>query len=245
MTESTSSRSPAQPVLSLEHASVHPLWEDLSFTLSAGEFLTVLGPSGVGKSTLLGTIIGSRRLTGGRVSVNGTLGYIPQQRMFDPELPLRARDLIRLSGAHGPFGRGKLSRARADEALAEVGMLSSARQRIGRLSGGQQQRVRHAQAIARRPNLLICDEPLLSLDIAAQNRMVSVIKRQATDYGAAVIFVTHSINPVLEATDRVLYLAPYGHRLGTVPDVMRSDVLSQLYDTDVTVVNIDGRMVIL
>ena len=112
---------------------------------------------------------------------------------------------------------------------------------MGTLSGGQQQLIRQAQAFAQNPELLLADEPLLSLDPA---RARETVERLAA-HPAAVVCVTHSINPVLHVVDRVLYLGPEGHVVGAVGDVMRSDVLSQLYGTRVDVVEVDGRMVVL
>ena len=86
-------------------AAVAPLWSSLNLAVDRGEFIAVLGPNGVGKSTLLGTILGTRKLTAGCVDVDCRVGFIPQQRMFPADLPLRARDLVSLSLAHGAFRR--------------------------------------------------------------------------------------------------------------------------------------------
>ncbi|HHU44832.1 MAG TPA: ATP-binding cassette domain-containing protein, partial [Actinomycetales bacterium] len=87
--------------LTFTGAAVEPLWRGLDLDVRPGEFLAVLGPNGVGKSTLLGVTLGLRRLTAGRVTATDAIGYIPQQRMFDPDLPMRVRDLVSLSAAHG------------------------------------------------------------------------------------------------------------------------------------------------
>lgn len=224
-------------------AAVDPLWSGLNLDLFRGEFLTVLGPNGVGKSTLLAALMGNRSLTAGSLHVNGRIGYIPQQRMFPAHLPLRSRDLVSLALAHGVLRGRTPARGDVDTALDAVGAGHLTNRRVGELSGGQQQLVRQAQAFAGDPDLLLCDEPLLSLDLAAQHATVDRLAARLD--GAAVVFVTHSINPVLEVTDRVLYLAPRGHLLGSVADVMRSDVLSDLYGTRVTVAEVDGKMVVL
>ena len=149
-------------VLTSTGAAVDPLWRDLDLSIAPGEFLTVLGPNGVGKSTLLNVILGTRRLSAGQVEVggNGRVGFIPQQRMFDPDLPIRVRDLVGLAIGHGTVRNRRPSRATVDAALAEVGASGLASRRVGTLSGGQQQRVRQAQALANDPDLLLCDEPL-------------------------------------------------------------------------------------
>ena len=233
------------PVIELSKASIEPLWTDLDLTLNPGEWLTVLGPNGVGKSTLLGALTGTRKLTSGQVHVNGTTGFIPQQRMFSPTLPLRARDIVGLSGGHGIFRRRRLPAAQIDEALNTVDAAHLANRRIGHLSGGQQQLIRQASAIATHPDILLCDEPLLSLDYAAQKQAIRTIDAQRRDHNTAVVFVTHTINPVIDVTDRVLYLAPNGHTIGTIDDVITTDVLSELYGTHVDVVHVNSRLVIV
>lgn len=224
-------------ILQLDRAAVEPLWRDLTLTLERGEFLAVLGPNGVGKSTLLGAILGTRGLTSGSVDVRGRVGLIPQQRMFPRDLPMRGRDLVSLAVAPGPFGRAR----GVDKLLERVGASGFADQRVGTLSGGQQQLIRQAQALAQDPELVLADEPLLSLDPSRQRDTVA----RLAGLDAAVVCVTHSINPLLGVVDRVLYLGPEGHVVGTVGEVMRSEVLSELYGTRVDVVEVDGRMVVL
>ncbi|MDU0478940.1 metal ABC transporter ATP-binding protein [Staphylococcus chromogenes] len=232
-------------LLKFNNAAVSPLWENLNLEVSSGEFIAVLGPNGAGKSTLLHTILGTRKLTAGTVESTKRIGFIPQQRMFPIELPMRARDLVSLSAAHGVFRGRRAPRSLVDDLLKSVGAEGIADRRVGKLSGGQQQLIRQAQALASDPELLLCDEPLLSLDIGVQQRTVALLERRRREHDTAILFVTHGINPILEHVNRVLYLGPYGHTLGDVSEVMRSEVLSELYRTRVDVLNIDGRLVVV
>ncbi|APT91919.1 ABC transporter ATP-binding protein [Corynebacterium phocae] len=232
-------------MLKLTGAAVDPLWSGLDLEVGAGEFLAVLGPNGVGKSTLLGAVLGTRQLTSGTVELTGRVGFIPQQRMFPMDLPMRARDLVSLAVAHGTVRNRRASKARVDGLLAEVGAGGIGSRRVGLLSGGQQQLVRQAQALANDPELLLADEPLLSLDPARQAATVAKLNQWRRERGMSIIFVTHGINPVMDVVDRVLYLAPNGHTLGTVAEVMRTEVLSELYGAKVDVINVDGRLIVV
>lgn len=227
------------------NAAVAPLWDGLDLDIEPGEFIAVLGPNGVGKSTLLSAILGERKLSSGSVEVGGRVGYMPQQRMFPAHLPMRARDLVSLSISHGVFRNRAPKRGQVDALLASVGAEGLADRAVGTLSGGQQQLVRQAQALANDPQILLADEPLLSLDMARQQETVRRIEARRREHNTAVLFVTHGINPVIDVVQRVLYLAPNGHTLGSVEEVMRSEVLSELYNTHVEVVRVGDRLVVI
>jgi ABC-type Mn2+/Zn2+ transport system ATPase subunit len=118
-------------------------------------------------------------------------GYIPQQRDFDRDLPIRGRDLVRF-GVDG-YRRG-LSFSRACQVDA-VGAADYADAPIGLLSGGQQQRLRIAQALAGQPRLLLCDELLLSLDPSSAGSVVALLGAYRREHGITVVMVTHEIPP--------------------------------------------------
>jgi len=236
------------------------LWDGLDLRVEPGEFLAVLGPNGSGKTTLLKVLLGQRELTSGSVRVGGKaprggstrIGYIPQQQPMDPDTPLRARDLVGLGldghrlGLRFGLGRGGgVRRAKVDAALAAVGAIGYANMPVGRLSGGEQQRLRVAQALAGDPSVLLCDEPLLSLDLANQRVVSQLIDQRRTEAATAVLFVTHEINPVLPLVDRVLYLVNGQFRVGTPEQVMTSEVLSELYHTQVDVLRVRERLVVV
>jgi zinc/manganese transport system ATP-binding protein len=132
-----------------------------------------------------------------------------------------------------------------DRALREVGALSYADRPVGRLSGGEQQRLRIAQALLGNPAVLLCDEPLLSLDLAHQHAVTALVDRTRKERGTAVMFVTHEVNPVLPLVDRILYLVDGRWAAGSPDEVMTSQTLSELYRTEVDVLRVRGRIVVV
>jgi len=258
MTSLSPTPAPARPVLELRSAHLRygprPLWTDLSVQVDHGEFVAVLGANGSGKTSLLRVILGLQPLTGGTLLVDGrpprrgsdAIGYVPQQRRVDPLTPLRARDVVRqgLDGHRWGIGRPGATRRRVDAVLDEVDARAFSDAPVGLLSGGEQQRIRIAQALVADPALLLCDEPLLSLDLNSQRTITALVDRRRRSHGTAVVFVTHEINPVLPYVDRVLYLAGGRARIGTVDDVLNSATLSDLYGAPVDVIRTGDRIVV-
>jgi zinc/manganese transport system ATP-binding protein len=233
------------------------LWSDLSFSLASGEFLAVLGPNGVGKTTLLKVLLGLVPLSSGEVLINGEpprrgndeVGYIPQQRAFDQNLPIRARDLVRF-GLDGhrwgiPFRGARASRQRLNEVIDAVGATAYADAPVGLLSGGEQQRLRIAQALLGDPRVLLCDEPLLALDLASQQAVTTLIDQRRANAGTPVVFVTHEINPVLPFVDRILYLVRGRWAIGAPSEILTSERLTSLYGIEVDVIKVRGRFIVL
>lgn len=232
------------------------LWSGLDLAAAPGEFIAVLGPNGSGKTSLLKVLLGMQPLARGTAQIAGrpvrrgsrAVGYVPQQRAFDPTSPLRARDLVGFGIDGHRWGTGLPSRSRrlrVGQLLEVVGAAGYADVPVGLLSGGEQQRLRIAQALANDPKLLLCDEPLLSLDLPSQQAMSMLIDSTRHRSGSAVLFVTHEINPVLDMVDRILYLIDGAFRLGTPEEVMTTSALSELYGTHVEVIRSRGRLVVL
>lgn len=248
------------PVLEIKDAALQrgdrELWSGLDLTVEAGEFIAVLGPSGSGKTTLLRAILGLQPLSSGSIAVAGEpvrrgsarIGYIPQQRPLPPDTSMRARDVVALGVSGHRFGlpiprRG--DRERVDALLDGVGAAHFAERPVGLLSGGEQQRLRVGQALADQPTLLLCDEPLSNLDLANQVGITDIIDRQRREREAAVLFVTHDINPILGRVDRILYIAGGRFVLGTPEEVLQSRVLTDLYGTPVFVLRAGDRLVVV
>lgn len=250
----------ARPVVSLRGAGLafgdRLLWEELDLDIHEGEYFAVLGGNGTGKTSFLKVLLGVLPLGEGTVEIggraprrgSGRIGYVPQQRAFAAGTPLRGRDLVGLGVDGHRWGvrvRGGAHRRRVDELLELVGARSYADAPVGTLSGGEQQRLRIAQSIAADPCLLLCDEALLSLDLHHQQAVSELVDAQRRRTNAAVVFVTHEINPIIDHVDRVLYLAGGRFRVGTPDEVLRADVLSELYGTRIDVVRTGGRVVVV
>lgn len=233
------------------------LWQDLDLDVAPGEFVAILGPNGSGKTSLLKVLLGQLGLSAGTAEIAGApartgnpdIGYVPQQKTIDAGVQLRGVDLVGLGFDGHRWGLGLRARAerrrRVAAAIADVGAEQFADAPLETMSGGEQQRLRVAQALVGDPKVLLCDEPLLSLDLANQRLVAELIDQRRRTHETAVLFVTHEINPILPLVDRVLYLVDGKFRIGTPEEVMTSAVLSELYQTEVDVLRVRGRLVVV
>jgi zinc/manganese transport system ATP-binding protein len=257
------------PAVELSGAAVRlggrTIWSGVDVAVQDGEFVAVLGGNGSGKSTLLKAVLGALPLAAGGLSVlgrpagqeNARIGYLPQRRSFDSGTRLRGSDVVRLGldgdrwGLPLPLpGRFASSRRQANARVREVIELAGAGEYadrpIGELSGGEQQRLLIAQALVRRPQLLLLDEPLDSLDLPNQAVVAALVGDICRGEGVAVVLVAHDVNPLLPYLDRVVYLAG-GHAVaGPVEQVITGETLTRLYGLPVEVLKAsDGRLVVV
>src|SRR5581483_4002709 len=110
---------------------------------------------------------------------------------------------------------------------------------------GEQQRLRVGQALVADPQLLLADEPLLSLDLASQQQIVALLDQRRRSAGTAIILVTHEVNPVLPYADRIVYLADGAWAAGSPDEVLTSETLSALYHAPIDVLRVRDRVVIV
>jgi zinc/manganese transport system ATP-binding protein len=225
------------------------IWRNASFTVNPGEFVAVLGPNGSGKSTLLRLLLGLLPTAAGRLEVlgerphrgNAQVGYVPQRRNIDRELPVRGRDFVHLGidGTRWGIAAGNAAgnHRRVDEAIRAVDALAYADRPIGRLSGGEQQRLLLAQALVGQPRMLLLDEPLASLDLRNQIVIAELVSELARANDLTVLLIAHDINPLLPIVDRVLYVAHGGVAIGKPAEVITTEQLSRLYDAPIEVLH--------
>ncbi len=257
------------PAIELAGASVRlggrTVWSDVSVQMARGEFVALLGANGSGKSTLLKVVLGALALQAGSASVlgrapgeaNRAIGYLPQRHAFERGTRLRGADIVRL-GLDGdrwglPLKLGSRrsgaeadARRRVAEAIDLVGAAGYADRPIGECSGGEQQRLLIAQALVRRPELFLLDEPLDSLDLPNQAAVAALVAEICRSSGVAVLLVAHDVNPLLPYLDRVIYLAGGRAVEGPVSEVITTETLSALYGVPVEVLRAsDGRLVVV
>jgi zinc/manganese transport system ATP-binding protein len=241
------------------------IWSDVDLVVQEGEFVAILGPNGSGKSTLLRVLLGLLAPTQGTVAVlggppgahNERIGYLPQRRVFDEATRVRGIDIVRLGLDGARWGvplplaarfsaRARTERERVAEAIERVGASAYAGRPIGECSGGEQQRLLIAQALVRKPRMLVLDEPLDGLDLPNQASVAALVQGICRAAGVTVLLVAHDVNPLLPYLDRVVYLAGGRAAIGVPEEVIASATLSELYGAPIEVLRTtDGRLVVV
>src|SRR5215471_16309897 len=229
---------------------------NVSFSVGDAEFIGVLGPNGAGKTTLMRTLLGLIRPTGGTVRVlgkspmrgNPEIGYLPQMRTVTPELGMRGIDFIASSVNGERWGLAITTRADRrviEQTLMAVGATALADRPLSDMSGGERQRLLLAQALLGSPRLLLLDEPLISLDPRHQEAVIHMVRDIGRALRMSVLFSAHEINPLLGALDRLLYLGGTHAAIGSVDEVISGPVLSRLYESEIEVVRLHGRIFVM
>jgi zinc/manganese transport system ATP-binding protein len=254
---------PADAVLEVDDLCVElgrrRVLDGVTFSVAAGSFTGLIGTNGAGKTTLLRAILGLIPVTSGRVLLGGaergtrsgahrTVGYVPQKISLEPDMPMRARDLVGLGLDGHRYGLVRPSAARrqaVEQMLEAVNATAFADARVGSLSGGEQQRIMIAHALIGRPKLLLLDEPLANLDIRSGQEVVELLDRIADEQGVAVLLSAHDMNPLLPVMDHLVYLADGRAASGTTEAVVRTEILSELYGHPVEVVRAAGRILVV
>lgn len=240
------------PVVEIEEVSFGydgvPVLEDVNLKLWPRDFVSLVGPNGGGKTTLLKLMLGLLKPDRGRVHVFGKspsrvrarIGYVPQHFQFDPLFPVGVMDVVLM----GRFGRGRgigpfrrADRDAAARALAEVGLAELADRPFHALSGGQRQRVLIARALGGDPDLLLLDEPTANVDVQVESELLDLLTELNRRMTLAI--VTHDVGFVSSRVNRVVCV---NRQVVVHPtSEMTGDAICNLYGTDVRMVRHDHR----
>jgi ABC-type Mn2+/Zn2+ transport system ATPase subunit len=188
--------------------------EDISLSVTEGEFVCVCGPNGGGKTTFLKTALGLLPPAAGTLRIFGEtpeaarrfVGYLPQRKGFAPDFPARVVELV-VAGRIGawPIRIKRIERDRAMATLARVGGEALAERPLAGLSGGETQRAFLARALANEPRLLLLDEPTAGVDSAGRAEFLDLLAEMASRHDLTAILVTHNLGAVRRLADRVAY----------------------------------------
>ncbi len=215
------------PLVSLSNAGVRRngrwLVRGVEFSVSRGEIVTLIGPNGSGKSTTAKAAIGVLKPDEGRVDRKPGLkvGYVPQKLSIDWTLPLTVERLMTLTGP--------LKGREIDEALAATGILHLARAEVQHLSGGEFQRALLARALARKPDLLVLDEPVQGVDFTGEIALYDLIKSIRNQIGCGILLISHDLHVVMAETDTVICLNGHVCCRGTPQMVSQSPEYLKLF----------------
>ena len=215
------------PLISLAQAGVERagrwLVRGVDLTIRKGEIVTLIGPNGSGTSTTAKMALGVIKPDEGTASRDPRLrvGYVPQKLSIDWTLPLTVARFLHLTGA--------LAKADEDHALEATGIPHLARAEVRNLSGGEFQRAMLARAIARKPDLLVLDEPVQGVDFSGEIALYDLIKRIRDDIGCGVLLISHDLHVVMAATDRVICLNGHVCCQGSPVAVASSDEYRRLF----------------
>lgn len=193
----------------------HQALHDVSLVVEPNEIVTVVGPNGSGKTSLLRAIVGAIPVATGTVSKKPGLriGYVPQRLHVDPTFPITVARFLNL-----PRGVNKLL---AEQALERTGVPDIASRQMSRLSGGQLQRVLLARALANKPDLLLLDEPTQGLDQPASAAFYRLIEEVRRETACSILMISHELHVVMAASDRVICLNGHVCCQGS-PDIVSS-----------------------
>jgi zinc transport system ATP-binding protein len=239
-----------KPVIELENVSFSyngaPVLDDINLAVQEHDFLSIVGPNGGGKTTILKLVLGLIKASKGRVNVFGMppekarkrIGYMPQTTSLDRLFPVTVLDVV-LMGRLGTGSRlgifNRVDREAARDALDKVGLYGSRKRPFADLSGGQHQRVLIARALVSHPEILLLDEPTANVDIAAETEFYQFLRSLSEQM--TIVLVTHDLGFVSKYVKNV---ACVNRRLICHPTCdITGSVISEIYGAHVNMIHHD------
>lgn len=204
--------------------------QNLSFTVSQGDYLCIVGENGSGKSTLVKCLLGLKQADGGSLTFGDGLrrneiGYLPQQSSIQRSFPASVREVVLSGCLNGhllhPFYT-KADKARAAEQMACLNITALADRCYRELSGGQQQRVLLARALCATKKLLLLDEPLTGLDPLVASELYGILRHIHEDHGITIMMVTHDVENAVRYGTKILHIGSSGNFFGSCADYRKS-----------------------
>lgn len=205
--------------------------ENLTFQAEKGDYISIIGENGTGKSTLLKAILGLLPLKAGTIQFGDGLkrtniGYLSQQNPLQKDFPASVFEVV-LSGCLNKKGFhpffSKADKQTARDNLEKLGMLELLHQSFADLSGGQKQRVLLARALCATDRIIFLDEPITGLDPVAMREMYELIEKLNHEMNITIIMVTHDIDNAIKYSNRILCLRKKDYFFGTTKEFEESE----------------------
>ncbi len=205
--------------------------ENLSFTVTSGDYLCIVGENGSGKTTLMKALLQSITPISGEICFEGLsrgeVGYLPQISPAQNDFPASVREVV-LSGCLSGMGRcpfySAREKARANENMEKLGILSLAKKPYRELSGGQKQRVLLARALCQARKLLLLDEPTASLDPQISADFYSIVEKLNREENITVIMISHDIHSAMKYASHILHVGKTPLFFGKTHDYIHSGI---------------------
>ena len=213
--------------------------DDVTFSITKGKKVAVVGPNGGGKSTLFNALAGLAPVGNGSLKINGldpqdakgTISYVPQKDLINRNFPLSVKQVVEMGlitrNSLNLFARKQIN-LKIEEALENVGLSDKINENINNLSGGQFQRVLIARGLAQDADIILLDEAFIAVDVGAQEDIMSLISDINLD-GKTILVATHDINNLEEKFDEVLCLNRHCCAYGDPSEVLTEDVIKEMY----------------
>ena len=214
------------PLVKLENAGVYKsskwLVKGISFEVNNGQIVTLIGPNGSGKTTTAKMILNILNADEGLVTSNtNKMAYVPQKINIDWTMPLRVIDFMKITSS--------INNAQITEALTLTGVEKLLYDEVHNLSGGEFQRVLIARAVAKKPELLVLDEPVQGVDFNGEIALYNLIKKISDKLNCGILLISHDMHFVMSATDHVICLNGHICCSGTPSSVVKNPAYIKLF----------------